>query len=82
VITVTNTTGFTISAPTGMLSGQRLTYLVKNSAGAAMGLVTWNAVFKMAGAWTNPATGNARLISFVYDGTNWYELTRSPSDVA
>lgn len=80
VITATNGTAFTISAPSNGLPGQRIKYLIRNASGGALGAVTWNAVFKMA-AWTSPANGNSRSIFFEYDGTNWVEDVRSTADV-
>lgn len=79
-ITVTDANAFTVSAPTNVVSGQRLTIMVRNTSGGAMGVITWDAVFKMA-AWTNPATANSRSITFLYDGTNWVEVSRTPADV-
>src|SRR5262245_33238562 len=79
-ITATNGTGFTISAPTNPVTGQVITYTIRNTSGGALGAITWNSVFKMA-AFTAPATTNSRSISFVYNGTNWVERFRSASDI-
>jgi hypothetical protein len=80
VITATDGTAFAINAPTNVTSGQRITFTVRNTSGGVLGVVTWNAVFKMA-TWTQPANGNSRSIDFVYDGTNWVEVARTPSDI-
>lgn len=83
-IVATNNTAFTINAPTNpppsSNAAQILTLTVFNTSGGALGAVTWNAVFKMA-AWTSPATGNNRSITFKWNGTNWQEISRTPSDV-
>lgn len=80
VVTPTDGNPWTAQAPTNMNAGQRITIRVVNSTGGALGAITWNAAFKMA-AWTNPATGFSRAIDFQYDGTNWIEVSRTPSDV-
>lgn len=79
-ITVTNGTAMTINAPTNPVTFQYLRFLISNTSGGAMGVITWNAVFKMT-AFTNPATANRRFIEFFYDGSNWYEVDRSPADI-
>lgn len=79
-ITATNTTAFTINAPTNATPGCELTLCIKNASGGTHGNITWNAVFKVA-TWTKPATGYNRSIRFFYDGTNWIEVWRSANDV-
>lgn len=80
VITATNATAFTINAPTNPVQGQSLEVTIRNTSGGALGAATWNAVFKMS-AWTQPATGFSRAITFRYDGTNWVEKGRTTVDV-
>lgn len=86
VATATNATAFTINAPTinavatGNFSGSRITITIKNTSGGALGVATFAAAYKMA-AWTQPATGFQRSIDFLYDGTNWIEVSRTPADV-
>lgn len=46
-----------------------------------MGAITWNAVYKLAGAFTNPADTKRRTITFGYDGTNWVEQSRAAADI-
>lgn len=75
-----NGTAFTFNAPTKPVSGSPLTVRIFNTSGGALGAVTWNAIFKLA-AWTSPATGFNRAISFRYDGTNWTETSRNTVDV-
>lgn len=80
-ITVTNATAMTINAPTNPILGEDLTFDIINSSGGAMGAITWNAVFKLAGAFTNPANTKRRTITFYYDGTSWIETTRAAADI-
>jgi len=70
----------TYNAPTNGTTGQELTIRVKNISGGAMGAITWNSAFKLD-TWTNPANGFSRSITFVYDGTNWIEISRTTADV-
>ena len=70
----------TYNAPTGGTVGQELTIRVRNGSGGAMGAITWDPAFKLA-AWTNPANGFSRSITFVYDGTSWIEKSRTAADV-
>jgi hypothetical protein len=83
-ITVTNVTAFTINAPTnppGAGQTETLTVEIFNNSGGAMGAITFNAVFILVGgAFTNPATGKHRSITFGWNGTNWVELTRAGAD--
>lgn len=79
-ITATNGTAFTIAAPLTPSDGMEITLTIINTSGGALGAITWNAVFKMA-AWTSPATGFNRSITFYYNGTNWVEKTRTASDI-
>lgn len=80
VLTVTDGVAFAINAPLNPLVGQQLTLLIRNTSGGAVGAITWNAVFKKT-AFTTPATANNRAISFLYNGTNWVELFKTPADV-
>ena len=80
-IVPTDGVGFTIGAPTSPTLGQRLTLDVLNSSGGAMGVITWNGAFLLAGAFTNPANGKRRTIEFKYDGTNWIEQNRAAADI-
>jgi hypothetical protein len=79
-VTATNATAFTIANPTNPTTGQRLTIMVRNTSGGALGAVTWDTLYKLA-AWTSPATTLSRSIDFVYDGTNWVEVGRTTVDV-
>jgi len=79
-VAVTAATAFTVTPPASPVDGQYLTYIFVNTSGGAMGVLTWNAIFKLCGALSNPATGNQRMIQFYYDGTNWRETFRSVAD--
>jgi hypothetical protein len=82
VITVTDTSNFTISAPTGThATNSPLWITIKNSSGGAVGTITWNAAFKMA-TFTNAADGFNRSILFLWNGSNWLEQVKTPADVA
>ncbi len=72
-VAATNGTAFTINTPTNMMSGERITYDVKNSAGGAMGAVTWGSggTFLLpGGTFTRPANTKRTTMSFYFDGTN------------
>lgn len=88
-VTVTNTTAFTleIAAPTDstnpsyMTRGQVFGVMVKNTSG---GVITINvsSKFKLSGAaFPVPATGYSRTVTFVWDGTNAVEISRTAADV-
>jgi hypothetical protein len=80
VITATNATAFQINPPLTPQPGQQMLITLRNASGGALGVATWQSTYKLA-AWTNPATGFSRSISFRYDGTNWIEINRTPADV-
>lgn len=80
VITATDGSAFTINAPTGAVAGQRISLTVRNSSGGALGTITWNAIYKAA-AWVSPANLYSRTVDFVFNGTNWVEVSRTPADV-
>lgn len=81
-LVVTNGVAFTISAPKNPDSVQMgLTFEILNSSGGAMGAITWNALFKLAGAFVNPANTKTRTITFYFNGTNWIEQSRAAADI-
>lgn len=72
---------FSIAAPTGTIrAGQRFTLRVKNASGGALTFGGFPAVCRLA-AWTSPANGFSRSITFQFDGANWIEVGRTPADV-
>jgi hypothetical protein len=83
-IRVTNNTAFQVNNPTNENAGALLTFSIENASGGAMGAITWSTKFKLAGAFTNPATGNLREITFRYDSSNsvFREFSRSAADQA
>lgn len=86
VTTATSNIAYTVAAPTNPPSdaGQSaiLTLTIRNGSGGALGAATFNAVYKLGAAWTNPANGFSRSIQFRWDGTNWVEISRTAADVA
>jgi hypothetical protein len=82
VVTATNNTNFTISAPTHPTTGQELRVTIKNTSGGALGTLTWNSAFKLGAAWTQPADTKSRSIDYYYNGTNWIEYQRTAADVS
>jgi len=80
-ITATNNTAFTINAPTNPVTGQTIIVKIYNTAGGALGVATWDPVFKMV-AWVQPADTFNRAILFHFNGTNWTEDFRSAADVS
>jgi hypothetical protein len=67
---------FTIANPSNATMGQVITITVKNATGGALGTVTWGSSYKMA-AWTAPPSGFNASIDFYFDGTSWFEKSRT-----
>jgi parallel beta-helix repeat protein len=80
-ITPTDTTAFTINAPTNPATGQRLLIMIRNTSGGTHGNITWNAAF-LVSTWTKPANGFSRSVEFIYNGANWAQLFMAGADVA
>lgn len=84
-ITVTDAVAFTINTPTNRSAdakGSSVIYVIRNTSGGALGVVTFGGIHKIAGAFTQPANGFSRSIEFFDDGTNLVELWRGAADVA
>lgn len=79
-ISANNGTAFTINAPINPYTGEVMCITLRNTSGGALGAATWNAVFKMS-AWTNPANGFSRSITFKNNGTNWVQISQTGVDV-
>lgn len=77
---IPNGTAFSIASPTYVYDGQIITINVCNFHSGALGAVTFGALYKLA-AWTSPATGQNRSITFLCDGTNFVEISRTTADV-
>ena len=79
----TNGTGFTVAAPLSPPTDpqtQKITIEIGNLSGGALGTVTWDSIYKLA-AWTSPATGNRRSITFQWNNVAWVEISRTTTDV-
>ncbi len=60
--------------------GRRITLTLRNLTEATLAPTHWSAGYKLA-AWSDPAAGNSRSITFRYDGRSWIEVSRTPADV-
>lgn len=88
--TINTSANFTIGYPTNsgsqrigpLAGGFELTFWIFNNTAGALGTITWEAPYKLAGPFVNPGPGKKRSISFVYDsGTaEWLEVSRSLED--
>jgi hypothetical protein len=76
-----NGTAFTINAPALAFSGAILNIQIKNTFGT-LGALTFAAAYKTGAAWTQPANGFSRTITFMYNGTDWIEISRTAADVS
>lgn len=81
-LNVTTGTAFVMDAPTSGIDGQIITIRIFNSSGGALGVITWAAGWQLAGAFTNPASGKNRAITFSREGGVWYEQYRTAADVS
>lgn len=91
-VTPTDAVAFVMGAPlfgTAAMSstnppvaGLVWTLTIINTTGGALGAVTFNAVYKLGAAFTQPATGFQRSIQFRWNGTNHVEVGRTAADVA
>ena len=62
--------------------GRIITVDVLNSSSGTLGAITWGSEFKLAGAFTNPAKGKRRTISFRYHQSGkWIEIGRAAADI-
>lgn len=81
VVTVKDAAAISIPAPLHSKPGKKVTIVVQNRSGGAMGVVTWAMAYNMA-AWVNSGAGYQCSISFLYvGGEGWVETERSPVDV-
>lgn len=81
-IRATDTVAYTIANPTNPISGQTIHFIIKNGSGGTMGNVTFGNAFKLGAAFDKPADTKYRVYSFVYNGTYWFEVSRSAADIA
>lgn len=64
MIAVSNTSAFTINAPTNAAHIQDIYFEIVNLSGGAMGAITWNGTAFPYVSWTNPANGFRKVIHF------------------
>ncbi len=76
LIIPTNGNGFTIGNPAHDLAGDKVTVIIDNTFGT-LGTATFNAVYKLESAWVQPAINTQRSITFLNDGTNLREVSRT-----
>ncbi len=87
-LTVTNTSAFRMAAPLHPPNGsyQQVTFDIYNNSGGTMGAIHWTPGangYRLAGAFTNPANGHHRTITFQFNASNgnWYEISRAAADI-
>lgn len=82
---ITTTGAVTIDVPTftpGANDGRpRVTLRIVNASGGTLN-VSFVSGYRLAGAFTAPATGFNRAITFWKEGASWYEESRSAADIA
>lgn len=82
-LTLSNNAAYTLNAPSGTVApGSTFTVTVRNAIGGAAGVMTFAATYKLGAAWAQPANGFSRTIIFMWDGTNFVEISRTAADVA
>lgn len=75
--------GFRTGSGTGWtVPGQVFTVMVKNTSGGAISNPSFSSGINTAGAFTAPANGYNRSITFMYNGSKFIELYRTAADVA
>jgi len=78
-IAVTNGKPYTIKA-TNQFPGELVVLDIYNKAGGPLGAATFGSGFQ-AGAFTPPAAGAHRTITFLSDGTNLREIAQTTADI-
>lgn len=82
-LTLTSNAVYTLNVPSGTVpQGAQVVVTVRNTIGGAAGAMTFAAGYKLGAAWTQPANGFSRSITFQFDGTNFVEIGRTAADVA
>ena len=79
-IIVSNATNFTINLPTGGQRGTRITLIIYNGSGGAIGTCTWATGYRLSG-WAQPANGKLRTLDLVNSFDEWCEISRPVTDV-
>ena len=72
---------FTINNPYYFFQGRKVRFWIINTSNGALGTITWDTNYKLAGSWVQPASTKRRTIEFEYIGTKWYEVSRSVADI-
>lgn len=82
IVTPTDNVAFGFNSPTNGLAGQDISITIFNTTGGALGALSgWGGQYKMTGAWTQPANGFNRSITFRRINSAWYEQWRNTADV-
>jgi hypothetical protein len=77
-INVTTADAFTISYPlVTPYVGMEQEIAVWNNTAGALGVVTWHATYTLRSTFVNPGAGDTVTVRFIWDGTNWQEISRS-----
>ena len=80
-IRATDTVAYAISNPLNPIA-TTISFIIKNGSGGTMGTITWDTAFKLGAAFDKPADTKYRVITFAYNGTSWFEVSRTAADIA
>jgi len=80
LVTPTDARDFSIRSPLNPSFGQRIGITIRNPSQGAVGTCSWEPIFKM-GAWQNPRGGHSRSVEFMFNGTDWLEISRTAQDI-
>lgn len=80
IVDTASGTARTIANPTKAVEGQEITYSVQNNSGGVLGALAFGSEFRRAGAWTQPANGQRRSITFRRRSGAWREVCRTAAD--
>lgn len=78
---VTTGEAWEIENPEAQVLGRRITIIVENESGGALGALTWGSKFR-AGTFALPANNKAKTISFIYNGEHWNETGQGSETAA
>lgn len=85
IFNVTTSDAFTVGYPANLgsarigplLAGFTMTLTIKNLTAGALGAITFESAYVFASPFVAPEPGKHRSITFMYDGANWMEVSRS-----
>lgn len=80
-VVANDSNAFTFSTPTGGAQGQEISIEIKATAALSATDPFPAGNFFRKAAWTQPANGTGRTITFRKDGVTWREISRSSADV-